>query len=290
MSIWGLLSDYSFLIIALGTSALAIASSIIGSVSVLKGQSLIGDAIGHASFPGIVLAFMLTGERNPWGLFLGAVLSGALAFFWIQLLGRWSKIELETALAAVLSTFFGLGMVLKSYITGNPAFSASSQAGLEKYIFGQASYMMQSDVIMIYMVSIPVLILFFLFYKELKLFVFDPEYAITIGINEKMLYGLVLIMTMGMIGVGLKLVGIILISSLLIIPTIIGLQWSDRYAVVLIVGVVAALFSAVVGTLISSTFRGMSTGPMIVVLLSLLAIASMLLSPRGAIRKMRWKK
>lgn len=143
MSIWALLSDYSFLIIALGTSALAIASSIIGSVSVLKGQSLIGDAIGHASFPGIVLAFMLTGERNPWGLFLGAVLSGALAFFWIQLLGRWSKIELETALAAVLSTFFGLGMVLKSYITGNPAFSASSQAGLEKYIFGQASYMMQ---------------------------------------------------------------------------------------------------------------------------------------------------
>lgn len=290
MSIWALLSDYSFLIIALGTSALAIASSIIGSVSVLKGQSLIGDAIGHASFPGIVLAFMLTGERNPWGLFLGAVLSGALAFFWIQLLGRWSKIELETALAAVLSTFFGLGMVLKSYITGNPAFSASSQAGLEKYIFGQASYMMQRDVIMIYMVSIPVLILFFLFYKELKLFVFDPEYAITIGINEKMLYGLVLIMTMGMIGVGLKLVGIILISSLLIIPTIIGLQWSDRYAIVLIVGAVAALFSAVVGTLISSTFRGMSTGPMIVVLLSLLAIASMLLSPRGAIRKMRWKK
>lgn len=143
---------------------------------------------------------------------------------------------------------------------------------------------------MIYMVSIPVLILFFLFYKELKLFVFDPEYAITIGINEKMLYGLVLIMTMGMIGVGLKLVGIILISSLLIIPTIIGLQWSDRYAIVLIVGAVAALFSAVAGTLISSTFRGMSTGPMIVVLLSLLAIASMLLSPRGAIRKMRWKK
>jgi manganese/zinc/iron transport system permease protein len=141
-----ILTNYSFLVVAAGTVILAIASGMVGTISVLKGQSLIGDAIGHSSFAGIVISFMLFQQRNPIILALGALFSGIIAFFSIQLIGKNSKIEMDSILALVLSSFFGLGMVLKSYIQGNPQYSNASQAGLQNYIFGQAAYLMRNDV------------------------------------------------------------------------------------------------------------------------------------------------
>ena len=141
-----ILTNYSFLVVAAGTVVLAIASGMVGTVSVLKGQSLIGEAIGHSAFAGIVISFMLFQQRSPILLALGAFISGMVAFFSIQIIGKNSKIELDSVLALVLSSFFGLGMVLKSYIQGNHQFSNASQAGLQNYIFGQAAYLMRNDV------------------------------------------------------------------------------------------------------------------------------------------------
>ena len=148
-----ILKEYSFIVVAAGTVLLAMACGVIGTISILKGQSLIGDAVGHASLPGIILAFMISGQKNSIILMLGAIIAGIIAFLLIQIISDISKIEADTAMAIVLSAMFGLGMVLKSYIQGNAGYQRASQSGLASYIFGQAAYILKDDVTIIYCIN-----------------------------------------------------------------------------------------------------------------------------------------
>ena len=240
----GIITQYSFVVVAIGTMLLAMATGIIGTISILKGQSLIGDAVGHAALPGIILAFMISGKKSSLLLMVGAIIAGIVAFILIQTISEISKIEADTAMAIILSAMFGLGMVLKSYIQGNAKYSKASQSGLASYIFGQAAYILREDVIIIFTVSLISLVLFIIFYKEIKVYVFDAVYAYTIGINSKLLSLLIMIMTMILIAAGLKAVGAILISSMLITPAITGLQWSNKYEIVLVIAAVMGAVSA----------------------------------------------
>lgn len=287
---WSVLTSYSFLVVAAGTFFLAMAAGALGCITVLKGQSLIGDAIGHSSFPGIVLAFMIFQQRNPLLLLLGAVCAGSLAFLSIQVVHRNGKLSLDSVLAIVLSSFFGLGMVLKSYIQGNPKYTGASQSGLQNYIFGQAAYMMKSDVKLILGIAFGVGILLLLFYKEWKVFVFDEVYFQTMGHNPKVMYGLLMISAMSVIGAGLKIVGAILISSLLIVPAITAMQWSNRFFSVMVISALAGGCSALVGTYISTVVDGMSTGPTIIVIMSCIAFFSLIFAPRGLISTYRARR
>lgn len=283
---WSILTSYSFLLIALATFLLAAVGGMIGTISVLKNQSLIGDAIGHAAYPGIILAFMFTLTKNPIYLLIGAMITGSLAFIVIQLIHHYSKLDLDAALAITLSTFFGFGMVLKSWIQGHPTYATESQSGLNKYIFGQAAYIMEHDITIIIVVSSVSLLLFALFYKEIKLFIFDEAYAKTIGISSSFIYLLMMLLIMSIIGTGLKLVGTILIASLLIFPPIIALQWSHQFSKVIWLAGFSGGLSAVIGTYFSTAYRGLSTGPMIIMIMAAFALVSFIFSPRGIIRKM----
>ena len=285
-----ILTSYTFIIVGSGTFLLAAIAGAVGCITVLKGQSLIGDAIGHAAFPGIILSFMLFMQREPVLLTLGAVASGATAFMLIQVIKENSKLKLDAILAVVLSSFFGVGMVLKSYIQGNSNYKEAAQSGLSSYIFGQAAYIMKDDVKLIVYIGVPTLVLLVLFYKEIKLFLFDEIYASTIGIRAVLLYGIILVMTMGIIATGLKLVGAILISSLLIIPAITALQWSDKFSRVLIIAGVVGGVSALIGTYISTAFNGMSTGATIILIMGSFAIISLVTGPHGMIKNLRMRR
>lgn len=279
-----IITQYSFIVVAIGTMLLAMATGIVGTISILKGQSLIGDAVGHASLPGIILAFMISGRKSAVILMLGAILAGIVAFMLIQIISEGSKIEADTAMAVILSAMFGMGMVLKSYIQGNPKYQSASQSGLASYIFGQAAYILREDVYIILAVSIISLALFILFYKEIKVYVFDMVYAYTIGINSRLTSLLIMIITMILIAAGLKAVGAILISSMLITPAVTGLQWSNSYEKVLVIAAVTGAVSAFLGTFISSAVKGFSTGPSIILIMSVIALFSVLFAPRGIVR------
>lgn len=279
-----IITQYSFIVVAIGTMLLAMATGIVGTISILKGQSLIGDAVGHASLPGIILAFMISGRKSSLILMLGAIVAGIVAFLLIQIISEGSKIEADTAMAVILSAMFGMGMVLKSYIQGNQKFQGASQSGLASYIFGQAAYILREDVYIILTVSIISLALFILFYKEIKVYVFDMVYAYTIGINSRLTSLLIMIITMILIAAGLKAVGAILISSMLITPAVTGLQWSNSYEKVLVIAAVTGAVSAFLGTFISSAVKGFSTGPSIILIMSVIALFSVLFAPRGIVR------
>ncbi len=280
-----ILTNYTFQIIALGTALLAAVAAPVGALSVYKGQSLIGDAIGHATFPGVVLAYMAFATRSPAVLLVGAMAAAAVTFFAIQAANENTRIGLNANLAIFLSGFFGLGMVLKSFIQGHADYRGASQAGLETYIFGQAAYMLEGDVWLIALVAALCAALFLAFYKELKVFVFDAEYAQAAGLPVRLLHVLLPLLTIAVIGIGIKAVGAILISSFLIIPCVAASQWSNDFSRVLLLSAVFGMAAALLGTYVSTIESGMSTGPSIILAACAIAFFSMLCGKWGVLRR-----
>src|SRR5690606_7480853 len=128
--------DFTLRTVALGAAILGIVSGTLGTYAVLRGQSLLGDAISHAALPGIALAFLLTGIRSPLVLVLGAAAAGWVGALLVLAVTKRSRIPYDAALGLVLSVFFGFGMVLLTFIQRLPS---GNQAGLDNFLFGQAA-------------------------------------------------------------------------------------------------------------------------------------------------------
>ena len=177
-----LFTDYTLRAISLGTAVLGAICGMLGSFAVLRKQSLLGDAISHAALPGIAIAFLITGAKDTNILLLGALVSGLIGAFWIRGMISKTHLKSDTALGLVLSLFFGFGMLLLTYIQKQPN---ANQAGLDKYLFGQAATLVESDVLLMVLVTATALVVVLLFWKEFKLLLFDPDYANTLGFNTK---------------------------------------------------------------------------------------------------------
>jgi manganese/zinc/iron transport system permease protein len=132
--------DHTLRTIALGAAMLGIVSGALGTYAVLRKQSLLGDAMSHAALPGIALAFLLTGSKQPFALVLGAAVAGWLGTLLIMAIVRTTRIKYDSALGLVLSVFFGVGLVLLTFIQRRPD---ASQAGLDRFLFGQAASLLE---------------------------------------------------------------------------------------------------------------------------------------------------
>lgn len=281
--ILSLISNHTFMVVALGTGFLGFLSGIVGVFLTLRKQSLLGDAVGHAALPGIIIAFMIVREKNLAFLLIGATISGMLATWLINLMHKHSVVKLDSALSLVLSSFFGLGTALLTYIQRDPS---TSQAGLENFIFGQASGMLVRDVQAIAVVGVVVLALIVIFWKEFKLLTFDPGFAKTLPGGYKWLDILLPFLTVVVIALGLESVGVVLISALLVTPAIAARQWSNNMHVVVILSGVFGFISGIVGTFFSSLGRQIPTGPTIIVAATLIVFISLFFAPkRGLIAK-----
>lgn len=278
-----LLRDYTFCTVALGAALLGIICGVLGSFAVLRQQSLLGDGVSHAALPGVVLAFILSGSKNSELLLLGALCSGLLATFFMISIVRHTRIKFDSALALVMSVFFGWGLVLLTYVQKIPN---SNQAGLNRFIFGQASTLMQRDIIIMAACGAILLLLVVLFWKEFKLFTFDSDFAHSLGFSPAKLNLLLSCMVVLAIIIGLQTVGVILMSSLLIAPAVAARQWTNKLGTMVILAAIFGALSGIAGTTASSLLPKLPTGPAIVVCASLLVLVSILLAPgRGSLYK-----
>lgn len=278
-----LLRDYTFQTVALGSALLGIVSGVLGSFAVLRKQSLLGDGVSHAALPGVVLAFLITGNKNTEVLLLGALATGLLATFLILTATRHSRIKFDSALAVTMSVFFGLGMVLLTYAQKVPN---ANQAGLKRFIYGQASTLLERDVILMGVCGSVLLALVVLFWKEFKLFSFDPEYARSLGFATGKLNLLLSLLIVLAIIIGLQTVGVVLMSAMLIAPAVAARQWSNRLWVMVVLASLFGAVSGILGTLLSSAVPGLPTGPVIVVCVTVIAAVSLLFAPgRGILHR-----
>lgn len=263
---------YSFQIVVVGITLLALASSLIGTINIYKNQSLIGDALGHSTLPGIIIAFMLTYKKDPITLLFGSVISAAISYFLIDYSNKNTKVGADANMAIYLSGFFGLGLLLKSYIQANPSFANASKAGLDKYIFGQAAYLREADIFLILIAFLLCLGIMIIFYRDIKCYLFDRQFANQIGINTKFLDYLLLFLTILVIGVGIKAVGVILISSLLIIPIVTAKKIGNSFLQVIGLSALFSIITSVLGSMVSTTYKGFSTGPSIIIFQGLIFV------------------
>lgn len=277
---------YNATLVAIGATLLGIAAGSTGTFLFLRKRALVSDAISHATLPGVCLAFMvmvmLGGDgRNLVGLLAGSALSALVGLFCLTWLVRHTRLAEDAAIGAVLSVFFGFGVVLLTVIQ---TMGSGRQAGLEGFLLGSTAGMLWADAMVIAVGGAVTTLLILLLRRPMTLVAFDPEYALARGLPvariDLAMMGLVLAVTV----VGLKIVGLIMIVALLIIPPVTARFWTERSElVVLLAGVVGGV-SGYVGAAISASAPNLPTGP-IIVLVSFGCFAfSLLLAPgRGAL-------
>ncbi|WP_064581401.1 metal ABC transporter permease [Streptobacillus moniliformis] len=276
-----LLNSYTFKVVTIGCSLLGMISAIIGTFAVLKKESLLGDGVAHSSLAGICIAFLLTGRRELFILLIGALIMGLICVLLIHYIGTNSKVKFDSAIALILSTFFGLGLVLLTYLKRIPG---AKKAGLSNFIFGQASTLILKDIYLITGVGLILLILVIFFWKQIKISIFDKEYAKTIGINSDRYRLLVSVMIVINVIIGLQIAGVVLMTAMMISPVVAARQWSNKLNIVVILSSIFGAISGFIGSLSSSLNSSLPTGPVIVIVLSIFVMFSMLFSnKRGLI-------
>lgn len=271
-----LITDYTLRTITLGTAVLGGVTGMLGSFAVLRKQSLLGDAISHAALPGIALAFLLTGSKDTGVLLTGALVSGLLGTFWIRGITTKTHLKSDTALGLTLSVFFGFGMLLLTFIQKRPD---ANQAGLDKYLFGQAATLVESDVWLMSGITAVCVFVLMLFWKEFKILLFDKDFAGTLGFNTRFIDVLITSFIVLAIVLGLQTVGVVLMSAMLLAPAAAARQWTDRLSIMVFLAGILGAAAGVFGTAVSATQNNLSTGPVIVLTASIFVFFSFVFSP-----------
>jgi manganese/zinc/iron transport system permease protein len=276
-----LFNDYTLRTVALGAAALGATSGALGSYAVLRKQSLLGDAISHAALPGIALAFLLTGSKAPLVLVLGAAVAGWIGTLLVMRIVNTTRVKEDSALGIVLSVFFGFGLVLLTYIQKRPD---ASQAGLDRFLFGQAATLLQRDVVMIATLGGIALAIAALFWKEFKLLSFDPDFAASLGFPVRWIDVLLTSVLVLSIVIGLQTVGVVLMSAMVVAPAAAARQWTDRMGKMIVLAGGFGALAGVSGAVISSMGERVPTGPTIVLCLTAIVLFSLALAPnRGLV-------
>jgi manganese/zinc/iron transport system permease protein len=278
-----LLSDPNTRWILMGCSLLGLSSGVIGSFAYLRKQALMGDALSHAALPGVCVAFMLTGSKSIFLFLLGAAAAGLLATLSIGWITRNSKIKQDSALGIILSVFFGVGIVLLTQIQHS---ASGNQSGLDKFLFGQAASMVQSDVNTMAIISIFLVAVCAIFFKEFKLMSFDPGFARGMGFPVAILDQFLMFLIVVAVVVGIQAVGVVLMAALLITPAVAARYWTERLGVMVVLSGVFGALSGLIGTYISTLDNNLPTGPLSVLAATAIFLLSLLFAPhRGIVSK-----
>lgn len=281
-----LVTNYTLRTVALGAATLGIVGGGLGTFAVLRGESLLGDAISHAALPGIALAFLLTGSKAPLVLMLGAAVAGVLATLLILGVTRSTRVKYDSALALMLAVFFGMGLVLLTYIQRH---AGASQAGLDAFLFGQAAALIERDVVTMAGLGGAALVVLILFWKEFKLLAFDPAFGRSLGLPTTSLDFLLTTLLVVAIVIGLQTVGVVLMSAVLIAPAAAARQWTDRLGVMMLVAAAFGAGSGVGGAVLSASVPNLPTGPTIVLCMGVVVTVSLLGAPNRGLLWRWWR-
>jgi manganese/iron transport system permease protein len=238
----------------------AVPMALLSCFLVLKGWSLMGDAISHAVLPGVVLAYI---AGIP--LSIGAFAAGMTCALSVGYLKENSRIKEDTVMGIVFSGMFGLGIVLYTKI--------QSDVHLDHILFGDMLGLSWGDVLESGIIALVSAGLVLVFRRDLLLHAFDPQHARAIGLPVMLLhYGLLAVLSLTIVG-ALKAVGIILAIAMLIGPGAIAFLLARRFDRMLLVSVAVAVAASFLGVYLSF-FLNSAPAPTIVLLMSIGFVAA----------------
>jgi manganese/zinc/iron transport system permease protein len=281
-----LVEDYNTRVVLLGTTFLGLAAGAVGNFTLLRKRALMGDALSHATLPGVALAFVFMtlagGDGKSLPLLLaGAAASGMLGLGAILLIRGATRLKEDAALGIVLSVFFGAGVavlgVAQQMKTGHAA-------GLEGFIYGKAASMGALDAQLIGAAGLIAAVVCLLLFKELRLLCFDEAFAGSRGYPVFVLDALLMILVILVTLIGLQAVGLILMVALLVIPAAAARFWTERMSAMAVISAGIGAASALVGAAMSALFPRLPSGAMIVLVATGAFLASLLLgTARGLV-------
>lgn len=259
--------QYPFMVDAMLVGmAVGAVCAVLSCYLVLKGWSLMGDAISHAVLPGIVIAYAV-----GLPLAVGAFVSGLLCAVLTGYIKANSRVKEDTVMGVVFTGFFAFGLVLFTKI--------KSDLHLDHILFGNILGLEAGDLRNTLLIAGGTLLVVLLLKRDLLLFCFDPGHAKSIGLRTTALYYLLLSLLAVTIVVALKAVGIILVIAMLVTPGCIGYLLTDRFNRMLLIAVGAATFSSVFGVY-GSFFLNASTGACMVLLQALIFLVVLVVAPK----------
>lgn len=247
----------------------AVPTALLSCFLVLKGWSLMGDAISHAVLPGVVLAYIV---GLPLGV--GAFIAGMVCALSVGYLKEHSRIKEDTVMGVVFAGLFGLGIVLYTAI--------QTDVHLDHILFGNMLGVDTTDLVTAAIIALVVVVLIAAKWRDLMLFIFDPQQAGAIGLPTRLLhYGLLALISLAVVG-ALQAVGIVLVIALLIAPGAIAFLITRRFGVMLLVATAISVSCSLVGVYLSF-FLDSAPAPTIVLLMSGSFIVAFLATQRRSV-------
>lgn len=278
----------------LGSILMCLSASLIGVLVYLRKESLIGEALSHATYPGVILgalffAVYVSSDAGhpllPVYIMGGAALTSFCGIWSIHYLEKKLHIKNDAALCFVLSVYFGIGVLLASQMQFTYTLFYKQ---VQVYLWGQTATMTDVHVIiysvLFFVVSLPL----FIFYKEIKASTFDRTWSQAMGLPVLWVDTLLFILVILSLVTGIRSVGVVLMSAMLIAPAVSARQFTDRLGMMFLLSSIFGALAAYGGNVLSfelSETLGVSfpTGPMIVILSSLICLASLLFSPKRGV-------
>ncbi|WP_300441088.1 metal ABC transporter permease [uncultured Mameliella sp.] len=274
-------AGYNAALVAVGAALLGFAAGAAGTFLFLRKRALVSDAVAHATLPGVGLAFIamvwLGGDgRNLLGLLAGSAVTAGIGLLAVEWVTRRTRLSEDAAIGAVLSVFFGLGIVVLTVIQ---TMSSGRQAGLESFLLGSTAGMLFQDAIVIAVGGSLAVLATWVMRRPMTLVAFDAEYAAANGVNVPGIDRLMMALVMAVTVIGLKIVGLILIVAMLIIPPVTARFWTERsQSLIWYAGGIGGV-SGYLGAALSASAPDLPTGPIIVLVAAVLFLLSLFLAP-----------
>jgi len=270
----------------------ASACGLVGNYLMLRRMALVGDAISHSVLPGIAIAFLLSGSRNSFAMFVGALLAGVVTTVIIEAIHRNSRIKQDAAIGIAFTTLFAIGVILISVFAGQVdldqecvLYGEIGSVPLEEstmiggHAIGPAALVRMAGVLA------GTIFLIVLFYKELLVSSFDPGLASSMGISATVMhYGLMSWLSVVVVS-AFESVGAILVIAMLILPGATARLLSNRLGVMMVLTVVHCAIASLVGVHLAYWLNCSMAAAIVVAATALFVIAWLFSPTQGLIRR-----
>ncbi len=231
-----------------------ICCGLLGAFVVVRRVALVGDALSHAVFPGVVAGFMWSEERSPGVIFACAAVAGLLGVAVVQAIVKSTRLKSDAALGIVLASFFAFGVFWNS---------TDSQSGVTDFLYGDLTTITDSDLWLMVASTFVVSTLVWIFLRPFRVLSFDEGFAVGLGYPVKLLNGLFYGLLAFAVVVAMQAVGVILVSAMLITPAATAYLLTDRIQKMMVISVALGIASALGGWWIANLDVRFQSGPMI---------------------------
>ncbi|MFM2148984.1 MAG: Manganese transport system rane protein MntB [Pseudomonadota bacterium] len=280
--------SYNTAVVLAGCALLGVAAGTVGTFALLRGRALVADAVGHAALPGVAVAALIVAAlgadpRALPPLLAGAAVAGLLGVLAVQALACTRRIREDAAIAIVLSSFYAAGVALLSWLQTQPG---AAQAGLSKFILGQAAAMRAEDAQIAAAVAAVSLAVVLVAFQRLRAVAFDADFARVQGLRtdrtDLLLLGLIVLVCVS----GLQAVGLILVVALLVLPAATARLITHRLPRMLAIGAASGGVAGAVGAWISAQRPEVPTGAAVVLVAAGFFTLALLVAPeRGLLAR-----